>query len=301
MSHLNGKPGFNRQMLNTLRQKHQDDPWQFTYYSLVIDGMSLKTNLQWNLSQMRMDGLVDLGLGPGEGDEDEGGMATEAIVFLTVGLLGHWKAPVAYFLCNKLSADVQGELVQQCIIELTSVGLSVEAVVMDGLSANVAMVKKFGCSLNPDNICPLFPHPCNTSDKLCVIFDACHMLKLLRNLFHSYGSITVPGVGVAEFQHVSRLHETQVNEDQRVANKLTARHTDFERQKMKVKLAAQFFSSSVAKALNLARQRGMTGFEQTQRTEHLCSVVDRLFDFLNSKNIHTKGYKAELTYSAKRC
>jgi len=103
-----------------------------------------------------MDGLVDLGLGPRESDECDGEMATEALVFLAVGLLGHWKAPVVYFFANKLSADVQGELVRQCIVELTEVGMSVETIVMDGLAANVAMVKKFGCSLNPDNLYPFF-------------------------------------------------------------------------------------------------------------------------------------------------
>src|SRR6185436_13577565 len=73
--------------------------------TLVIDCMCLKSSLQWNVHRSRMDGLVDLGLGPRESDECDGEMATEALVFLAVGLLGHWKAPVAYFFANKLSAD----------------------------------------------------------------------------------------------------------------------------------------------------------------------------------------------------
>ena len=124
-------PGFNRQMLETLHQKHESDSWQFTKCILMIDGMCLREHIQWNSTLGHMEGLVDIGTGPGAFDESDGELATESVVFLAVGVLGHWKAPVAYFFVNKLSAAVQSGLVKDCIIELSNVGLCVEAIVMD--------------------------------------------------------------------------------------------------------------------------------------------------------------------------
>lgn len=64
---------------------------------------------------------------------------------------------------------------------------------------------------------------------------------------------------------------------------------------MKVKLAAQLFSSSVAKGLKLARLLGVAGFEDSEPTEYLCTVIDRLFDILNSKSPRVLNFKAPLT------
>ena len=64
---------------------------------------------------------------------------------------------------------------------------------------------------------------------------------------------------------------------------------------MEVKLAAQLLSSSVAKGLQLARSLGLKGFQDSEPTEHLCIVIDRLFDVLNSKNLRANHYKAPLS------
>jgi hypothetical protein len=219
----------------------------------------------------------------------------EALVILAVGLLGHWKAPIAYFLTSKLSAALQGELLRHAIIELESVGLSTVALVMDGLAANIRMVKEFGCNLHADNISPFFPNPVDPSKQIAVVLDACHMLKLMRNTLHCYKAISVPGKGIARFHHLRLLNDTQNEEGLRGANRLTTRHIDFVRQKMKVKLAAQLFSSSVAKALNLARLLGVVGFDDSEPTEYLCTVIDRLFDILNSKSPRALNFKAPLS------
>ena len=66
---------------------------------------------------------------------------------------------------------------------------------------------------------------------------------------------------------------------------------------MKVKLAAQLFSDSVSKALALAQTLNIDGFEDCYPTQHLCSVVNNLFDILNSKSVFGKEYKAPLSLS----
>ncbi len=67
----------------------------------------------YNTSQDKYEGFVDFGpdLDLGE-DVNREVLATEALVFMLVGLTGRWKFPIGYFLINKIDADVQSRLVQ---------------------------------------------------------------------------------------------------------------------------------------------------------------------------------------------
>ena len=290
---IDGSPGYSHQVLSTLRDKHNNDPFNYTLCSLVIDGMAVKTQLEWDPQTKKMVGFVDLGCNASQmvDGQDE---ATEALVIMAVGLVGHWKAPIAYFLTNKLTADVQTELVKQAIVAVHDSGLKVVALVLDGLSTNVRMVQKLGCSLRPDNLKPDFVNPADDTSSVFVFFDACHMLKLMRNLFHAYKSLTLPNGHVAHFSHFETLNSVQEKEGLSAANKLSRRHIDFSRQKMKVKLAAQLFSSSTAKALQLGRDLDIAGLQNTEGTQTLCELVDHLFDVLNSRSVFSKSYKAPL-------
>jgi len=51
-----------------------------------------------------MYGFVDLGTGINI-DTDELPHVTYALVFLAVGLNGHWKMPIGYFLINSLNGS----------------------------------------------------------------------------------------------------------------------------------------------------------------------------------------------------
>ena len=92
-------------------------------------------------------------------------IATEVLVILVVGLLGHWKAPVAYLLTSMLSAAVQGQPIKKAIMEVETVSLSVVASVMNGFAANVKMVKDFGCRPDMNNMSPFFPNPTDRQNK----------------------------------------------------------------------------------------------------------------------------------------
>ena len=81
----------------------------------------------------------------------------------------------------------------------------------------------------------------------------------------------------------------------RLANKLTMEHIMFEQQKMKVKLATQALSSSVAHAIEYCTQvLKLPQFEGSEATVAFIRVIDRLFDILNSKNPLAKGFKAPM-------
>ncbi|KAM7309812.1 hypothetical protein ISCGN_006797 [Ixodes scapularis] len=62
-------------------------------------------------------------------------------------------------------------------------------------------------------------------------------------------------------------------------------------QKMKVKLAAQTLSSSVAKALLFAKQLGLPEFTNCEGTCKFIQDIDRCFDLLNSRSPVARTYK----------
>ena len=81
-----------------------------------------------------------------------------------------------------------------------------------------------------------------------VMFDPPHMIKLARNLLQAYGNINSPS-GSISWQYIATLQLIQDDAGLRMGNKLTNKHIRFHLQKMKVSLAAQTLSCSVATAM----------------------------------------------------
>ena len=150
---------------------------------LMVDAMALHKGTVWDPKTKRYVGTVDYGTAIPE-NEDE--LATEALVFMVVGMTGHWKHPIAYVLQNKCSAAVQAQLIRDCIGLLHGEGIDVIAVVFDGTFTNQQTAKRLGCKLKVSDIQPWFPHPQKPRSRIYIIFDVCHMLKLMRNLLGDY-------------------------------------------------------------------------------------------------------------------
>jgi hypothetical protein len=230
-------------------------------------------------------------------DSDGQPEATKALVVIGVGINGFWRLPLAYYLTDGTNSDLQESILSMIISKLWEVGCVAVSITLDGLAANQKTVQKLGCTLDPDNLVSTFPHPECSDISVAVIFDPCHMLKLARNALNEYQIITVPNVGKAKWQHIEMLHSKQSDEGLTLANKVTKAHINFKRQKMKVRLAVQVFSASTARALEYLRLSGSREFTDSQATEVLVSTLDKLFDILNSRSRHGKGYKAAIGYS----
>ncbi|KAJ4923428.1 hypothetical protein JOQ06_021427 [Pogonophryne albipinna] len=176
---VDGKPGLNKMMLE--RRCHEDQA-KYGCVALMLDAMAIRKHVQYNPHNQSMSGFVDMGDGNNETD-----VATEALVFMVVGLQGHWKAPIAYYLTKSLSPETQRVLLSHALEELDARGIRVVSVTMDGHASNVTMCNQLGCELKGNPQEPLqtsFPHP-STGDKVFVMMDACHMLKLARNMLQT--------------------------------------------------------------------------------------------------------------------
>lgn len=83
--------------------------------------------------------------------------------------------------------------------------------------------------------------------------DPCHTIKLIRN---ALGELRVffDSLGrKIDYYYLEALYNLQENKGLNLANKIKKPHMFFQKQKMKVKLATQLFSSSVADALEYWR------------------------------------------------
>ena len=96
-----------------------------------------------------------------------------------------------------------------------------------------------------------------------------------------------------EWEYMTLLHQVQLQEGLKFANKISRKHVEFHRNKMNVKIVAQVMSS-VATAIEFLMTSGYPGFSGAGGTIRFIHVIDRHFDLLNSKNPFAKGYKRPL-------
>ena len=174
--------------------------------------------------------------------------AKDAMVLMVVCVNEGWKIPVAYFLISGMTGEERANTISECLHWLHAIDVRVISLTCDGPSCHFAMLRALGASLRIDNMRPSFPHPADPSQVVHVVLDVCHMLKLLRNALADGGVFQTRG-GKIRWQNIEELNILQEKEGLRLGNKLKLAHIQWRKQKMKVKLAAQVFSRSVADAL----------------------------------------------------
>ena len=260
----------------------------------MFDGMSIKQSIIFRKDKGRFEGFVDLGEGIVKCDEDDDTVAKEALIFLVKAMRAQWKYPIGYVLIDKIDADTLSSLVTRALSLLFEHDMKVKTVTCDGTTTNIASMKNLGCKVGKtlESIDGSFVFEGNTVQ---FIPDPPHMLKLARNALGELKEMVDGSGGRIEWKFIELLHEEQIEEGIKFANKLSNAHIDFHRQKMKVRLAAQTLSSSVADAIDFLRASGHHAFKDSEATVRFIRIIDRLFDLLNGKNPHGKGFKAPLT------
>ena len=245
-SKIPADPGFTQPAFNALKLKAEEakENGKEVLCSLMLDEMSIKKHVSWD--GHKYQGYVDLGNGA---DDDSLPMANDALVFMVVSLNSSWKVPCGYFFIDGLSGKERANLVKVCIQRLHDIGIRVTSLTCDGPSCHLSMLKELGLSIDLSNMVTYFIHPQDPKLRVYVFLDICHMLKLVRNTFGEWGTLVSRDGGKISWQYLVELHNLQDTEGLRLANKLKKTHINWKQQKMKVNLAAQALSSSVANAL----------------------------------------------------
>ena len=288
---LNGEPGFTQESFNILKLhvKCATEKGNRVICNLIMDEMAIRKHIEYDGTQFR--GYVDHGTG--NNDSDSLPVATEALVLMVVPLNCSWKIPIGYFLINSLTAEEKANLVRESIVRLNEIDVDVACLTCDGAPNNMAMFTELGASIIVNNLKPYFPHPCDPTKLINVMLDVCHMLKLLRNTFGTRDIFDGRDRAI-KWEFIDHLYKLQEKEGLRLGNRLKSQHVNWKKNIMKVRLAAQVISSSVADSLKFCQSQNFEGFENCDATIEFLQRFDRLFDILNSKNPLAKNYKAPL-------
>lgn len=292
-SNLKIEPGFTEQVFLKLGNLIQDKKIQ-PQCALLIDEAAIREEMVYDHSKKCFTGFINFGHDAQEGGELP--LATDVLVLMCVSLKEHTKYPIAYFFTRKINSNTLTEIVKSSICKLHNVGMEVKAIVFDGLLTNICMAENLGAKLQQGDIIPFILNPAN-QEECYIIYDACHMLKLLRNALSDYRKIFKSDAqNPIEWIYIEKLYEKQILEELHLGKKLQKKHIEWQRHKMNVKLAAQVFSNSVADAIDFLREDlKLPEFQNSKETSDFIRLINNTFDLLNSRSKFGKRFNQPLS------
>lgn len=152
-----------------------------------------------------------------------------------------------------------------------------------------------GCNYDINDLKIAFPSGSTNNENIVTLFDPAHMIKLIRNTFGEKKKFLDFEKNEINFEYVQNLCFLQEKEGCHLANKLRKQHIFYFKQKMKVKLATQLLSQSVADALRFCKDKlKIDKFHKAGATITFIEMFNRGFDILNSRSINCIGYKKAL-------
>lgn len=221
-SHVNAEPGFTSEALE-LKVKNSSHS---IFVALVMDEMAIRQHLEYDGKTGKYYGRVDLGSGM---DSDGLEIAKECLVFLVVSINENWKLPIGYFLAHTLNSSQKVGLVRHALQVLSTTGINVMSLTFDGCSTNIIAAQLLGCNFNITNLNTSFDYDNNA--KIVTIFDAAHMVKLVRNAFGEKKVFLDYQNNKINFKYVQHLCYLQEKEGYHLANKLRKNHIFYFKQK----------------------------------------------------------------------
>lgn len=232
-------------------------------------------------------GYVNIGDNSNESDNNT--EATNALIFMLVGINSYFKIVVAYYLIHTLTGKEKSNIFNDILYVAHSHTIPISNITFDGASTNISMVEKLGAkiSTSPDKLITHFEDPV-TREPITVMLDAAHMLKLVRNTLAAKQSFTDMNGNTITWKYLILLVEKQEEKGFHLATRIRRKHIDFTNEKMKVRLVAQTFSSSVANTLkSCEKDFKLKQLQGATPTAEFCHVINDIFDLLNSRNLLT--------------
>jgi len=292
-SSVDAKPGFTLESLKAveIKVKEMKSKGKKLICALMMDEMHIKENVVFKGD--RLIGHVNYGIGSECCDSLP--KATQALVFMLVSLNSNWKVPVGYFLINGIGSTEKANLVNACLDHLCDTEVIVKTLTFDGTVSNFSMAKCLGADFTLTNLKPFLKHP-ESETIVHIILDPAHMLKLCRNTLGDWKTIFDENMVPIKWKYFKQLVQIQEEIGLHLGTKIRKRHIKYHKEKMKVLLAAQTFSSSVSDALSYCSETlNLDVFKNCEATITLCQKINNIFDFLNTRNFLSKApYKKPL-------
>jgi hypothetical protein len=290
------KPGFNEEKVTQLQDQTSQLFDVQRYVVLSFDEMKIQSNLVFDKHSNELIGFVDLG------DEDVNvaafdsptTIASHVLAFMVRGVASDLKYILGYFSTENITSYQLMPLFWKAVSVLElACNLWVCAAVSDGASPNRKFFELHAGLVGKEYKDDFVYRTINLFAPYRFIYffsDAPHLLKTARNcLFNSgigkHTRLMWNGQDML-WSHIAALYYADLEQDLHQLPKLTIDHinlTSFS--KMKVNLAAQVLSNTVATALRRHYPSG-----ETEETAKFCEMVNKFFDCLNVRSTteHTR-------------
>ncbi|GAB1860441.1 THAP-type domain-containing protein [Camponotus japonicus] len=121
---VNAEPGFQRDVFSALKQLNDED----RDCNLVFDSMAIRKQVMWDKQCQKYIGYCNYGNELHLEGSDT--VATEALVFMLVGINGKWKWPIGYFFIDKIKAVIQAELIKTALILAGDAGIRILRIIL---------------------------------------------------------------------------------------------------------------------------------------------------------------------------
>lgn len=204
-----------------------------------------------------------------------------------------------YKLGNMINLSIFSELsnlVELCIEAINSTNAVVTNITCDNNASNIAMLQLLGAKVSNAEDLKTFVNLKNVIDEeIYVILDTSHLIKLVRGCLGDAKILYSSEGKRIQWNLIESLHKLQKAEGLHLATKLTKDHIEYHKKVMKVYLATQVISDSVADALQFCDKiLKSKEFSDSEATCEFFRIFNRAFDMLDSKAPFAKGTKAPL-------
>ncbi|KAJ3646534.1 hypothetical protein Zmor_024118 [Zophobas morio] len=217
--------------------------------------------------------------------------ASHALVFMIQAIGDSYTQPIGVFASKgPVDGTTIAQLVIKAIILLEKAGVYIHGLVCDGAQTNRKAWSIVGVNGNQVSFRNSFEHPLTPERKVFVFSDTPHLIKTIRNRLFNNGALRViwisPEDDSIKWEHFCVMHEEELKlpANLRACPKITNNHVNLSNTgKMRVKLATQIFSKSVADGLKLYMTQGTPRLQDCLATSQFCLKINNMFDSLNRK------------------
>jgi len=157
-------------------------------------------------------------------------------------------------LVHSFSGTERANLLTKCLELIGETGAKCFSITFDGAPSNLSMCKSLGANFDfsSKDFKPWFHNPAypeKENEIIYVLWDACHMIKLVTNTLGDKKIIINSEGSTIKWNYINELQNIQESKGLHAANKLKKTHIHYYENKMNVRLAVQTLSASVSSGL----------------------------------------------------
>ncbi|KAM7281682.1 uncharacterized protein ISCGN_005736, partial [Ixodes scapularis] len=212
-------------------------------------------------------------------------LADHALVFMFCPFGDSYVQPIGVFASKNASkGTLVAQLLLQAIVMLEEAGAKVHGFVCDGASTNRSMWNILGISGKIGNCKNFFENPSDPFRKIFAFSDV-HLFKCIRNRLKKQRFLKKGGAWIkwSDYAAVYK-QDLLVPAGLRVCPKITSSHIyPSNTEMMRVKLATQVFSRSMASGMEYYKERNVSELWNCDATKEFTLFLNDLFDAMNRR------------------